>query len=765
LIGTLVAASVIGGCSRNLLHQAQQYELAGKNAEALQAYQQALAHTSDRDSRKRSEILLRMGECLYRMDRITEAFSTFQKAADADKNNTTAHLRMGEMYLSAGIPDRAREQATLVLNGLASNNEALALLGAAWAAADNPAMAKQAYERVLTSDPKRVTVAVALADIYNREDNVAKAREILKQSAAAQPQSALPWLAMARLDEQEGDSQAAEDSYRRAVSIEDTPATNLRLAHFLQRSTRVVEAEQVLRRVDAQRKNYPVALGDFKLSSGQAGNAIDQYEAALSAMTLHDPKERFWERFRGGAIPSSAKDRGAVAARYIEAEIAAAWELGPKERTAAFNTIRKNLDDFRPWFDPATTAVLETELALADNNLVLAHLSASSALALAPESAAAHYVSGLVNDASGNGGGAQAEWLAAVEKDPHFNPARLALAEHALKRLDGEEADQQARAVVRDDPGNFYALIIFAKALLMEGKPASAAIIAHRASALDPSAVEPSILLGEVSLQLNHLPEALMAFERAVVSHPSSEEAIEGLLSVYRRSKVSYAALEKMERTAQTPPVSSTLLELAGRLYADHGWYNEAIRALTKAVEADPKRATAARQLAQLQMATGDFSQASTVAAHVGGDFEVLVKAYHSQVSGEWQQAITNYERALRQGDQSGAAANNLAWLYAEHHAQLDRALELAETAVKLSPNNPSVLDTLGFVLLQRREYTSAVKVLETAARLTGPNGSKAIDRGAAAQIRQHLNAAYLAAGETEAAGQLAQNRGPFALK
>jgi tetratricopeptide (TPR) repeat protein len=764
-VAVLVLATFLIGCSHNLVNQAQQYELAGNNASALLAFQDALAATPERNHRERSELLMRIGECLYRMDRLPESFNAFQKASEADQTNTMAHLRLGEMLLSAGAADRAREQALWVLKSMATNNEALSLLGAAWAASDNPSMAKAVYEQVLRTDPKRVKIAVSLADIYNRENDVKKAREILKQAAVAQPQSALPWLATARLEEQEGNGAEAEEAYRRAVAAEDTPETNFRLAQFLQRAARITEAEQVLRRVDSQRKTYPVALPDFQLLSGHPGNAMNEYRSALQATSPAPARKGFWQRLKNNALSSSdSKNQATVAARMIEAEISAANHQRGKERTASLEAIRKRLDSFRSVLDQATACVLQAEIALADNNTVMAQVYAKSALELAPDSASAHYVNGLAESSLGNPENAAKEWDAALDSDSHYTPAHLAIAEAALTNGNGVDADEHARIVVRDDPGNFHALVVFSRALLTEGKPSLAAIMAQRAAALDPSSPEPSILLGEISLQLNQIANAMLAFERAVASHPDSEDAIDGLLRVYRRGTVSYSALEKMETVAQTPPVSSTLLEIAGRLYADRGWYSEAIRALSKAVQIDPSRTTAVRVLARLQLATGDFAQASKVASKASSSQQPLLRGYQAESSGDWHQAIDNYERAVREGDQTGVAANNLAWLYAEHNELLDRALSLAESAVKYAPNDPAVLDTLGYVYLQRREYTSAVNVLETAAHLSALNKSPGT-REAANNIRKHLSDAYFRSGQTTAAAQIAQNHGSITLK
>src|SRR5512146_863394 len=106
--------------------RAQQLEREGSYAAALRVYEQVLPKIPPQDRRWRSELYYHMGECFYRQDRAAEAYGAYQKAADADSANFKAHLRLGEMFLSAGALDRASEQAALVLNSAGSNIEAQA---------------------------------------------------------------------------------------------------------------------------------------------------------------------------------------------------------------------------------------------------------------------------------------------------------------------------------------------------------------------------------------------------------------------------------------------------------------------------------------------------------------------------------------------------------------------------------------------------------------------------------------------------------------
>ena len=87
-------------------------------------------------------------------------------------------------------------------------------------------------------------------------------------------------------------------------------------------------------------------------------------------------------------------------------------------------------------------------------------------------------------------------------------------------------------------------------------------------------------------------------------------------------------------------------------------------------------------------------------------------------------------------------AANNLAWLESEHGGHLERALQLAETAKELAPDDQRVADTLGWILYKRGQYQRALALLkESAIKLpTNP------------QVQYHLGMTYSRIGDKEQA-------------
>jgi len=354
----------------------------------------------------------------------------------------------------------------------------------------------------------------------------------------------------------------------------------------------------------------------------------------------------------------------------------------------------------------------------------------------------------MAKSRAGDAVAARAEWLAAVQADPTYLPAQLALASQALKAADASGAKELVLPVVREEPGNMQALLEFARVRAAEKHFDAAAMVARRAAALDNIAAAPHVVLGDIALQQRRLAAALVEFEKAIVLEPHSAAAVEGLVRVYRQGMFTKGMLRKLEWVAGNAPASAPLMEIAGRLYASQGWRTDAQRCLTRALQIDPQRTTASQALAQVHASSGNFAAALDSVSRSGARQSVLLTALQAEQQRDFATAIRNYESAVRSGDTSGVAANNLAWLYAQQGRNLDRALALAKSAQVLIPRDAAVLDTLGVVYLKRREFSQAIEILQSAKRLAA-NGGATGSAKIAGEISQHLQEAYLHAGQT----------------
>jgi tetratricopeptide (TPR) repeat protein len=97
-----------------------------------------------------------------------------------------------------------------------------------------------------------------------------------------------------------------------------------------------------------------------------------------------------------------------------------------------------------------------------------------------------------------------------------------------------------------------------------------------------------------------------------------------------------------------------------------------------------------------------------------------------------------HYRDALKINPQFVPAANNLAYLLAERGEDLNEALELARQAKEKMPNDPGVMDTLGWVFYKKGLYDSAIAELNDCVEKMKDN----------ATVHYHLGMAYFKAGE-----------------
>jgi tetratricopeptide (TPR) repeat protein len=74
------------------------------------------------------------------------------------------------------------------------------------------------------------------------------------------------------------------------------------------------------------------------------------------------------------------------------------------------------------------------------------------------------------------------------------------------------------------------------------------------------------------------------------------------------------------------------------------------------------------------------------------------------------------YEKVVSINANFAPALNNLAVLYSEHLGQLDNAYDLAKKATELVPNEPHMVDTLGWILFKKGRYRNALQELEVSA-------------------------------------------------
>jgi TonB family protein len=212
-------------------------------------------------------------------------------------------------------------------------------------------------------------------------------------------------------------------------------------------------------------------------------------------------------------------------------------------------------------------------------------------------------------------------------------------------------------------------------------------------------------LLGLCYLELDELPKAEDAFKRSIESSPRNEFAYNNLGRVYARQRNYDMAVVQFRKQ----------IEINSRDRYAHMNLAESLRLEKKCDQAIP-----------------EYQLAAQLTPDNAGPHTGLARCYFDHGQNDSGMADLNNAAALTS---TGPAWNVLAWTLAERNLQLDRAEQYAKlaismessslAAVSLDPLTPGAygrtralaagLDTLGWVLYLRGDFTSAEKNITAA--------------------------------------------------
>jgi tetratricopeptide (TPR) repeat protein len=98
--------------------------------------------------------------------------------------------------------------------------------------------------------------------------------------------------------------------------------------------------------------------------------------------------------------------------------------------------------------------------------------------------------------------------------------------------------------------------------------------------------------------------------------------------------------------------------------------------------------------------------------------FSQLGDAYYNLKNPE--KSFSSYDEALALDSSSGHVLNNYSYFLSLEKTQLEKAVRMSSRLVQLFPEDPTYLDTHGWVLFQAGRYAESIEFLEKAARASG---------------------------------------------
>jgi Flp pilus assembly protein TadD len=241
---------------------------------------------------------------------------------------------------------------------------------------------------------------------------------------------------------------------------------------------------------------------------------------------------------------------------------------------------------------------------------------------------------------------------------------------------------------------------------------------------------------------------ALVEKSKVDLTAPAESELLQAYIRLLIDSGQGPKAIETAKRAAAAQKDSAPTEALVGSVYLELGRLDEAKAAFDRAAALDPGGAAPLGGLGRLEVAQGRMPEAialfdQAAAAAPGSPTWRFEAARTRLATGDREAGEEALRELLVEFPDFAPAANDLAWSLAERSDQLDQALQLSQRAARFAPE-PEVLDTLGFVRLQRGELDEAAAAFRGAVER----------RPDFATGRYHLGLTLARMGDVEGAGE-----------
>jgi tetratricopeptide (TPR) repeat protein len=257
--------------------------------------------------------------------------------------------------------------------------------------------------------------------------------------------------------------------------------------------------------------------------------------------------------------------------------------------------------------------------------------------------------------------------------------------------------------------------------------------------------------VGMLRLKLSDFAGAMASFKRAQELQPNAIEPKVAVASTLFTSGKKLEALAAAQLLLNEAPASAVGPSLLGDFLAADGKHAESLAQYRRAFELAKNPSTAYKLYRSLHLnqqadaarahlrAWWPASKPSDVATMIGAS-EILLERK------DWKEAAAVLNEVLKVNPRSTAALNNAA--IAVHQLKEPKALQLAERAFQIEPQNYAVMDTYGWILVEQDRLDDGLKLLKGAAAKAPKS----------AGVRLHLAQAFAKAGDKKQAQVEAQN-------
>jgi putative PEP-CTERM system TPR-repeat lipoprotein len=309
-------------------------------------------------------------------------------------------------------------------------------------------------------------------------------------------------------------------------------------------------------------------------------------------------------------------------------------------------------------------------------------------------------------------------WLErAVQNNADALEPSLLLAAHYLGAGEKQKALTLAQKLQGANPGNPDVLDLLAQAQFANDNRAAALETYHRVAAVRPDSHLVQFRIAAIHIAGENFAAAADALRKAVALKPDFIDAQLGQIGLEaRQGKIenAIAISRQIQKQHQKSPVGYIA---EGDLLMQQKNAALAVKAYEHALAIAKNQPLMLKLHASLSQAGRGKEATSRLIQWVKENpSDTPLRMYLAQVylaDGQTKSAIEQYEAVLQQNPKYMPAMNNLATAYQQEKNPM--AVEYAEKAYQIAPDNPAILDTLGWILIEQGNTARGLPLLQKA--------------------------------------------------
>jgi putative PEP-CTERM system TPR-repeat lipoprotein len=679
------------------------------------------------------------------------ALAAYRKAVEVKRDYLPAHVRIASLLMQQGELEEASKQLASMKQIAPKHPQTLYLQAQLAYRQKNFAAARDAIQQHLAAAPQSLPGFALAGAIYFELKSYGLAEEHLLKVLQRAPGHVQTRQGLSLTYLRSGDPGKALEVLKPVLGGIDKDAQMLSLAGqvFMLNGEPAQASEYFAKAaaLDPSDKAKRVALGESLVASGETDRGLRELErtaaadtgiAADLALAATYMKRREYSKALSAIAAMEKKQPDNPAPHDLRGTVL----LATRDNAGARRSFERALE-LNPAYFPAVAKL--ANLDLADKKPQAARQRLEAVLAKNPQHRNALLALAELGARTGRPSSETASFInKAIAAHPNDPVPRLAMVSHYISTKDSKKAVLAAQEALAAMPDRAEIVDAAGRAYQAAGETDQALAAYHKLTSLQPNSPQPHLRMAEVQIAAKDKEAASSSLQRALRLQPNLVAAQRGMIALHvDKGEVQQAVAVAREVQKQRPKQSIGYV-FEGDIYAGGKKWTEAAQAYSRGLKQTGARELAAR-LYDLHVNSGQLGNAEQFAAtwfkeHPKDMAFRLHLAQSAMLRKDYEAATQHYRKLLDRYSDKAVLLNNLAWASAQ--LKDPRAIDYAEQAYKLAPNDATVMDTLGTLLIDKGDTARGLQLLRQAS----------VEAPHAPSIRLNLAKALVKAGQKDAA-------------